>query len=243
MEGVCVMKGHFNIPPSIERRLQIKNDWTQSHVKQKTAPKPSITISREYGCKAYPLAELLQNHLNEHVIDPNEEWTILDRLLLDRIAYESGYSKSELEHITRTNPNYHALITNIAGFKHADSFEVFKYIKAMLIHFAQIGNSIIIGRGGVMVTQDIPNILHVRLIAPLGYRAKNISQSLGLSIIEAERHIESRQNERDDFIHHFTQRDTGDPILYHLVINNEKCTTEQISKIILTHLDNLELGD
>ncbi|NQT61695.1 MAG: cytidylate kinase-like family protein [Candidatus Marinimicrobia bacterium] len=237
-----MMKSHFNIPPSIERRLQIKNDLKQSHEKQRDVLKPSITISREYGCKAYPLAKLLQDHLNEHVIDSNEEWTVLDRLLLDRIAIASGYSKSELEHITKVNPNYQALITNIAGFKHADSFEVFKYIKAMLIHFAQIGNSIIIGRGGVIVTQDMPNILHVRLIAPMAYRAKNISQSLGLSIVEAERHIKSRQNERDDFINHFTQRDTSDPTLYHLVINNEKCTTEQISKIILAHLESLAAG-
>ena len=234
------MKTPYTIPSSIEKRLQTWNEWAQRQAEDDKTLKPCITISREFGCQAYPLAEILYKRLNK-LAEGKEEWTLLDRLLLEKIAEESGYSKPELEYVTKVNPTYRSMILTFMGKEHAEPFEVFTYIRKTIRYFAKTGNSIIVGRGGVCLTQDLPNALHVRLVAPLSFKVGIIMRNLDLTENEAREHIEARQGERDNFTRHFTNMDLTNPHLYHLIINNEKSTLEQIADIIITQLKSLTL--
>ena len=38
--------------------------------------KPTVTISREFGCEAYPMAELLRQQLEKRT---KESWTLMDK--------------------------------------------------------------------------------------------------------------------------------------------------------------------
>jgi cytidylate kinase len=234
------MKTLYKIPSGIEKRLQTWNEWAQRQVKDDKTLKPCITISREFGCQAYPLAETLHKRLNK-LAEGKEEWTMLDRLLLEKIAKESGYSKPELEYVTKVNPTFRSMISTFMGKEHAEPFEVFTYIRKTIRYFAKAGNSIIVGRGGVCLTQDLPNVLHVRLVAPLSFKLGIIMRILDLTENEAREHIEARQGERDNFTRHFTKMDLTNPHLYHLIINNDKSTLEQIADIIITRLKSLTL--
>lgn len=234
------MKMLYTIPSSIEKRLQTWNEWALRQAEDDKSLKPCITISREFGCQAYPLAENLHRRLNE-LSDKNEEWTILDRLLLEKIAKDSGYSKPELEYVTKVNPTYRAMITSFMGKEQAEPFEVFTYIRKTIRYFAGAGNSIIVGRGSVCLTQDLPNVLHVRLVAPLSFKLDIITRNLDISENKAIEHIEARQNERDVFTRHFTNMDLSDPHLYHLIINNAKSTLDQMTDLIIKRLEFLTL--
>ena len=233
--GENSMKDHFTIPASIEKRLQAWNEWVQHQTEDEKTSKPCITISREYGCQAYLLAETLYDRLNEQT-EGGEEWTLLDRLLLEKVANESGYSKSKLKYATVVNPAFQSMVTNFMGHEHADPFEVFTYTRKTIRYFAKAGNSIIVGRGVVCSTQNLPNVLHVRLVATLSFKIDIIMKNLGLTETKAREHIKARQGERDNFILHFTKMDLSDPNLYHLLINNEKSTIKQIADLILTRL-------
>lgn len=235
------MKSHYVFPASIEKRLQAWNEWAHGQAKADKSPKPCITISREFGCQAYPLAESLYERLNE-LSESGEDWALLDRLLLDKIAQESGYSKSELKYITLVNPTFQSMISNVMGTEHADPFEVFTYIKKTVRYFARIGNSIIVGRGGVCLTQNMPNVLHVRLVAPLSFKVKIIMNHLDLSEGKAREYIEACQDERDNFILHFTRMDISDPSLFHMLINNEKSSIEEMTDMIISRLDTFTLN-
>lgn len=226
----------ISIPPSIEKRVSIWSELTTRWAKEDKRAKPCITISREFGCQAYPLAETLHRRLNE-TADANSTWTILDRLLLEKIAQDSGYDKSELEYITKVNPTFQSMITTFLGREHAEPFEVFTYIRKMIRYFAKSGFSIIVGRGGVCLTQDLPNVFHVRLMAPMQFRIGIIRDYLDISEKEAREHIEKRQTERDEFTRHFTQMDLSDPHLYHLMINNEKFTPDAMAGIIIGQIN------
>lgn len=229
------MKTPYKIPSSIEKRLQTWNEWAQRQAKEDKTLKPCITISREFGCQAYPLAETLHKRLNK-LAEGKEEWTMLDRLLMEKIAKESGYSRSELEYITKVNPTFQSIISNFMGKELPEPFEVFTYIRKTIRYFAKAGNSIIVGRGGVCLTQDLPNVLHIRLVAPLSFKLDIIMKNLNLTENDARKHIEARQGERDNFTRHFTKMDLTNPHLYHLIINNDKSTLEQIADIIITGL-------
>ena len=229
------MKIQVTIPPGIEKRVSTWNELAGRWTKEKITSKPCITISREFGCQAYPLAETLHERLNEEA-EGEVTWALLDRLLLEKIAEESGYAKSELEYITHVNPTFQSMITTFLGREHAEPFEVFSYIKKTVRYFAKAGNSIIVGRGGVCLTQDLPNVFHVRLVAPLSFKLGVIMNYLGITEQEAREHIEARQAERDEFTRHFTKMDLSNPHLYHLLINNEKFSTGEIADIIISRI-------
>ncbi|MCP4626140.1 MAG: cytidylate kinase-like family protein, partial [bacterium] len=221
------MAAHFTITPGIENRLRAWNEMAQRLPKEEKSLNPRITISREFGCQAYPLAETLYKRLSD-LADSEEKWIMLDRLLMEKIAEESGIAKSELEYITHVNPTFQSMITTFVGREHAEPFTVFFYIKKTIRYFAKAGNSIIVGRGGVCLTQDLPNVFHVRLVAPFSFKVGIIMKNLKITEKEAKEHIKSRQSERDDFTRRFTKMDLSNPHLYHLLINNEKFTIGQI---------------
>jgi len=232
------MKVPYRLIPEIERRLSAWNEWATRQSQAKAAPRPCVTISREFGCQAYPLAEALHARLNAGA-KTGAEWTVLDRLLLEKIAQKSGYAKAELEYITQVDPTFQSMLTTFMGREHADPFEVFFYIKKTVRYFAKAGNSIIVGRGGVCLTQDLPQVLHVRLTAPMAFKLKTIMAYMGNTKEEAREHIEARQAERDEFTRHFTKMDLSDPHLYHLLINNEKFTVTEMTDIITERLGGL----
>lgn len=235
------MKVHFTIPPGIEKRLSAWNEWAVRQDREKKAPEPCITISREFGCQAYPLAETLLEVLNEP-IKSDEKWTVLDRLLLEKIANISGYAKEELEYITSVNPAFQSMVTTFMGQEHAEPFKVFTYIRKTIRYFAKSGKSIIVGRGGVCLTQDLPNAFHVRLVAPMSFKIGIIMGNLGITESEALEHIQARQTERDEFTRHFTGMDLSNAHLYHLMINNEKFAIAEIADIIIDRIGKLSVS-
>lgn len=228
------MKKHFAMPAKVEKRLLAWHEWAQQRPEDTPLSRPCITISREYGCQAYPLAESLQKHLNAQ--SHEESWTLLDRLLLEKIAEESGYSKSELNYLQQVNPVFQSMIHNFMGREHGQPFDAFHYTRKTIQYFARQGNSIIVGRGGVCLTQDLDNILHIRLVASTEFKLQNIMEDQGLKINEARKLMMKKQGERDQFILHFANIDNTDPTLYHMLINNEKSSIEQMTHTVLARL-------
>jgi len=232
------MKQHFSIPSSIEKRLNVWTEWAEKQGTPSQGMKPCITISREYGCQAYRLSEAVLQRMNEHAPE-GEEWTMLDRLLLDKIARESGYSKSELNYATHSNPAFRSMFANLMGPDTAKPEKAFTHIKRVIAYFALAGNSIIIGRGGVAVAQNLPNTIHVRLIAPMEFKVRNLMNSMGLTSEEAAKRIIERQKERDKFIKHFTHLDLSDPGLYHLILSNDKSTIREMAEMVVSRTQAL----
>jgi hypothetical protein len=56
--------------------------------------KPTITISREFGCEAYPMAERLQELLEKK---SGEKWVVMDKNLLEEVARDHNLSEELLK--------------------------------------------------------------------------------------------------------------------------------------------------
>ena len=233
------MTVHFTISPDIDSKLAVWYKWVQAQTEKKQAAGPCITISRKFGCQAYPIAKVLEKRLNERG-NPEEPWIVLDRELLQKIAEESGIS--QVNNKEKMNPLFHSLVSKFRGKSYIEPFEVYSYIKEAVQYFAKSGNSIIIGRGGAIFAHDFPNCIHIRLIAPLEFRIKKIMNTLNMDEIQARKHVEKGQNERDEFIFSFDQTSLEDPALFHLILNNAQYTPEQIGRIIEYQIDLLR-GD
>ena len=225
------MKHHLPMPPSIEKRLQVWTDWAERQKHSAKTSRPCITISREYGCQAYMLAETLMQKLNAY-LPAGEEWSVLDRYLLEKIALNSGYSEPELNYMTHASPGFQSMMANLSGPTAPNPAKAFSSIRETIRYFAKTGNCIIVGRGGACITQDLPRVLHVRLVASLDFKVAHIMKSMDLSKQAAEDVIRDRQGERDAFILHFTKLNVTDPGLYHLILNNEKSSITEMADMI-----------
>ncbi|HNT76180.1 MAG TPA: cytidylate kinase-like family protein [Anaerolineae bacterium] len=104
-------------------------------------------------------------------------------------------------------------------------------MRQVIQEYAQVGNVIIVGRGGQVLLHDHANVLHIRVMAPKPLRIQRLVERLGLDAKEAEKQINQSDKERARYLKHFYDVAWEDPDLYHMVVN-----TGKISVDLSTHL-------
>jgi cytidylate kinase len=88
-----------------------------------------------------------------------------------------------------------------------------------ILHLTELGNVILIGRGAAVITSGVPNVFHVRLVAPLEKRIEYLAETLKLSPRKARDFVSGEDRGRQRYLKKYFGRDIDDPLLYHLVIN------------------------
>jgi cytidylate kinase len=98
-----------------------------------------------------------------------------------------------------------------------------KYFEAVskTIHdLAEVGNVVIVGRGGYIILRDMPGVLRVGAVASLEDRIQTIVERERVSHDAAARTVEERDKARVGFFKRFFDIDQPDsPELYDLVVN------------------------
>lgn len=215
--------------PNVERRLSA---WisVQEHLSQEPQPEPrlTITISRQFGCEGYPLAESLEALLEERTGEP---WTVFDKALLERVSRETHLSEQRLGNIGDDSQILDNLANMIPGWRtHSEAYEL---LARYIVRIAREGNAIIVGRGGAVVVQSLPNCFHFRLEAPHEHRVQSIQQRLGLGRDKAEALVVEQQQGRERFIERFLHCSMADTRYYNAVFNTAKNPLERVARSIL----------
>ena len=156
--------------PQLEAKLQAWHQIQQIADEQK--PAPCFTIAREFGCQAYPLAEELVRRLNARVA--GEPWVVIGQEILDEVARLSGFSVDQIEKSQDTPNSLKAIFSMFLDNSRAEETEVFAHMRNVIRGFAKRGNCVLVGRGGVFAAADLPNCIHLRLVAPYDFRVKKI---------------------------------------------------------------------
>ncbi len=218
--------------PQLESKLQAWHRMQQWAGDGK--PAPCITIAREFGCQAYPLAERLVERFNARTA--GNPWILLDRQIFDEVARLSGYSVDQIEKSQDTPQSLKSIFAMFLDGCMAEETEIFSCMRSALRGFAERGNCVIVGRGAVCAAQDLKNCIHVRLVASEQFRVQKIMDYHKMSENEARKFIELHKKQRDDFIARFTREDLTDAKLYHLVINNGRMGIDKIASLIEEYL-------
>jgi cytidylate kinase len=215
--------------PNIDRRL---TSWISVQDQLKKDPpkgqKPTITLSRKFGSEAYPLAEILKDLLEKKTGDV---WTIFDKALIEKVSKETALSERLFTSINMASKVLEALATMIPGM--ASYSDAYKILTRYAIRIALDGNAIIIGRGGAVLAQHLPNCFHFRLDATLEFRIGSIQRRLGCSPQEAKKLVSEGDKSRDKFIEGLLNRSMQDPLLYHAIFNTSKNSLPKIAQSIL----------
>ena len=216
--------------PSVERRLSawVNLQERLAHQPRLRASRLTITLSRQFGCEGYPLAERLQAKMEARTGEP---WTIFDKALIERVSGETELSERLLGKIGDESHALDVLASLMPGW-HTHN-EAYDKLVHYIIRIAREGNAIIVGRGGAVVTQDLPNCVHFRLEAPHEFRVASIVSRLAVSEAEAEAMVTEQQERRDRFIERFLHCSMADTRYYHAVYNTAKSPLDLIAASIL----------
>lgn len=220
--------------PSIDKRLGafIEMNRRQDAALGEPRQRPAITISREFGCEAYPMAELLRQQLE---LRTKQSWTLMDKALLDEVAKNHNLSAQVLMTLGEKNHFLDEFLSTFSSRWKTDK-DYYRLLCKQIIALAEEGNVIIIGRGGAQVTQRMKNCYHFRMFASHGFKVASIAKRLCVEKVEAEVVVEKRQKERDRFIRDFLDRDPYDLNLYHLIFNNDRNGATRIAETIADYV-------
>ncbi len=113
-------------------------------------------------------------------------------------------------------------------------------VQATLAGMVEEDNVVYHGLAGQLLLRDLPNVLKVRLIAPMEYRVRGAMIERNLSRDDALRHIEKGDEERSLWVRRVYGVDVADPSLYDLVINLGNMSMETATEIIVDLLGREE---
>ena len=218
-----------------------------------------ITISRQYASYGNDIAEK---------ICESTGYYLFDKRIIAEAAAEVGLS--DVKNVDFSEENYkvkgffnrlfgrsqlHIWKEIDDGVRTIEEVQLSEENSLLLVRKAienahKMGDTVIVGRGGQVILQDAPDVLHVRVETPIEERIQRvrghpkIANRSFIGPLEARRAaldlIEESDGASADYLKRFYGVDWSDPMLYHIVINTGKLKVEQAVKLITETAQQLE---
>ena len=219
----------LSVPADIQERV---SQWAEAQrkpaIQTRVQARPTLTLSRQFGCEGFPLAERIQELLEG---SSRETWTIFDRALIDRVTEDEGICRQVLEDVDEKAQSLEAFGFHPSGQVASDL--PFARVAQLITQVARRGNAIVVGRGGAILCRGFDNAFHFRLEASFDWRVASLAQRLGISQAQAVALVESQSRLRDEFIFNTLGRDLADPLTFDAIFNNERHSVDVIAKAIV----------
>ena len=224
--------------PSVDLRIGTLEEYNRRQKEKATLlherakSRPCITISREYGCQGYPVAERLCEIMVKNTCEP---WVIIDMAVLDEVARNHNISKDILENLGDKNRILDDILATFSPrWKHSQ--DCFQLLCSHVVSLAEQGNVIIMELGGAIITSHFEHALHFRMFGTMDFKVRTIAHRLHIEHDDAEKLIHKQQKTRDTFTKDFLNQDDHDPDLYDLLFNNDRTTAEIIARTIAAYV-------
>ncbi|WP_306532773.1 AAA family ATPase [Geobacter sp.] len=222
------------LTPSAEQRMKAYHELShRAKTLVKGAPqKPTITLSREFGCEAFPVGEELVKLL-ERMTD--EVWILVDKSLLDEVAKEKNISEDIIRSLGQ-KPRWLDDMFATLSPKWKSDRDYYQFLVEQVVSIATAGNAVFVGLGAAIITQHMKNCHHFRLIADQNFKVQSMARRMNLSKQDAELLVVEQQKERNRVIRKLLDADERDPRYYHLIFNNGKVKNQKIVQSIADYV-------
>lgn len=226
--------------PSVDLRIGSLEEYNRrqkekaaaSHRKPK--PRPCITISREFGCEGYPVAEQLRELMMQKTGD---EWVLIDKAVLEEVARHHDISEDILQTLGENNQLLNEILATFSPRWKSDH-EYFKLLSRHVVALAEQGNVIISELGGAIITRHVEHSYHVRIYGTDRFKTTTLARRLRIDSEAAEKLMHREQKARDHFTRDFLSQDDHDPALYNLLFNNDCTSPRQIAATIAAYVES-----
>src|SRR4051794_4901187 len=180
----------------------------------------AITIGREYGSGGGTLARVLSERLG---------WRLIDDCLIGEVAKSARATADVVRAREETvDPWFHRIVKSLwrGGFEGSlsavgdeawDAEAIADLWRHVILEAAEIGNCVVVGRGGQCLLQKRDDVFHVYVYAPMHDRVKRLRERTpaGVDLAEAAR---ERDRQRAAYIRHHFDETWTNPHLYHLML-------------------------
>jgi cytidylate kinase len=193
---------------------------------------PALTISHQAGAGAHEIAGLVARLLQVSEPTGAAKWTVFDRELVAKVLEEHQLPQSLAERMPEDRRTWiQDLAEELVGLR-PTSWDMVPKIVETVLHLADAGHVILIGRGANLITAKMPNVFHVRLVSPLSERMARVEQLEHLAPDAAAEFIANGDRGRERFVKtHFHER-VADELLYHMVINTGRIPIPDAAQLI-----------
>ncbi len=189
---------------------------------------PVVTISRECGCTAINIANMMAEKLTAKT---GNRWTCLTKEILEHSAKELNLAPEKIEYVFNATEKstWDEILGALSSKYYQSDRKIKKTIADVVRGFALRGNCIIIGRGGVVLTQNIERSFHIKLHAPLEWRAAQLQEIYKLSTKEMLSYANEIDKKREILRNYFNKQPLPDTV-FDVIYNAKNLSDEMIAE-------------
>ena len=186
-------------------------------------PVRTITVSSLYGGGGPEVAASVASALG---------WNLLDHELLKKIAKRANVAEEvAARYDQHVDPWFNRLVKALwrGGFERGagasgeglmDCEGMLDFTRHAMHEAADLGNCVIMGRGGQCILRERADAFHIFLYAPLEYRAPRLQKTERGDLAHAEALADRVDKERVGYIRRYFGENWFEPALYNLMLDS-----------------------
>ncbi|MDB4937582.1 MAG: Cytidylate kinaselike family [Labilithrix sp.] len=192
-----------------------------------------VTIARQFGAGGSDLALALGETLGWPVLDREIIHTAAERLHADeaRAASVDEYVTGALQKLAKgfalSVPEY-----AIEPAYELDPDDVARVTHQVVLTAAKSAPLVVVGHGVQCLLASQPNVLHVRVVAPVEKRVACIATRLKMDTATATSEVHRRDAQRARYLRHHFGADNNDPTLYDVQFNTAHLSVAEVASAI-----------
>jgi hypothetical protein len=195
-------------------------------------PGPAITISAQLGSGVEETTRQLAGILQAAEPKDSAPWTVFDRQLLTQVLKEHHLPERLAKLMSEDRRSYlDDVLDELIGLR-PPSWELIPKVIQTVLHLANAGHVILVGRGASVITRQMPNVFHVRLIASLPRRIERVQELDNLSPKAAAKFIARTERGRERYVRAYFHTRVNDDLQYHLVLNTDRVPPPEAAELI-----------
>lgn len=192
----------------------------------------AVTLSRQTGTGGDAVAARLVASLNETGRKTERPWTVFDRNLVEKVLEDHQLPARLAKFFPEDRlTELQDIMDEVFGLRPA-SHTLVQQASETMLKLAALGNVVLVGRAGNLVTRKLPDVLHVRLVGSLEARARRLAESRGLPRKSALDLIEKEDAGRRRYVKKYFSADLRDAQFYHLVLNTDLVSIEETADLL-----------
>jgi cytidylate kinase len=193
---------------------------------------PAVTISRQVGAWGIPIAEKLAEYLQSHGPKTMRPWTVFDKNLVERVLTEHELPRELAKYMPEDRVSQIGYMVEEMLGLHPSSWTLLRQTTETILHLAELGNVILVGRAANVITAQLNHVFHVRLVGSEAERLKLVAEYYRLSRKKALQLMKKEDRARKRYVRRYFHQDIDDPLLYHLTINTDRLAIEEATRLI-----------
>ncbi len=173
-----------------------------------------VTVSRAYGSEGSHIAKKLAQRLGYHYAD---------EAFVREVRENPKECSPVLESIEdEAAPGF---LEKIAGLMSNRSF--YKTALALCIYDLALRTDLVLaGAGGHLILAGCPSLVSFQIVRKLSDRVRAVAHEQKLSVEDAVKRVESKDQEKSKFIRYYFDAGLFDPTMFHLTLNTSFLTAD-----------------